>query len=57
MGRKKKSEPDDPEEFARFVKLAEEIKADDADERFEEAFSKIIKAKPKPKKIPIKQSI
>ncbi|MGO9530767.1 MAG: hypothetical protein ACLP3B_06255 [Syntrophobacteraceae bacterium] len=50
MGKKKKIESDDPEQFARFVEVAEEIKADDADERFEEAFGKIIQAKPKPKK-------
>ncbi|MGA3117571.1 MAG: hypothetical protein ABSF90_24435 [Syntrophobacteraceae bacterium] len=47
MGRKKKLEPDDPEQFARFAEVAENIKADDADEKFEEAFGKIIKAKPK----------
>lgn len=47
MGKKKKPKPDDPEQFARFVEVAEKIKADDADERFEEAFGKIIHAKPK----------
>ena len=45
--KKKKVEPDDPEQFAKFAEIAEEIKADDADERFEEAFGKIIRAKPK----------
>jgi hypothetical protein len=45
--KKKKIEPDDPEQFARFVEVAEEIKADDADELFEAAFEKITKAKPK----------
>lgn len=43
----KKVKPDDPEQFARFVEVAEEIKADDADEKFEEAFGRIIQAKPK----------
>ncbi len=45
--KKKKREPDDPEQFARFVEVAENIKADDADERFEEAFGRIIQSKPK----------
>jgi hypothetical protein len=44
---KKLPKPDDPEQFKKFADLAEEIKADDADERFEEAFGKIIRAKPK----------
>ena len=44
---KKKIKSDDPEQFARFAELAEQIKAEDADERFEEAFGKIIQAKPK----------
>lgn len=47
MTKKKKVQPDDPEQFARFVEVAEEIKAEDADERFEESFSRIIKAKPR----------
>jgi hypothetical protein len=47
--KKKKVEPDDPEQFARFVEVAESIKDDAADERFEEAFGKIIQAKPKRK--------
>lgn len=46
MVKKKKPKPDNPEQFARFVEVAEEIKADDADARFEEAFGKIVKAKP-----------
>lgn len=56
MKKKKKVEPDDPAQLAKFVEVAENIKADDADERFEEAFTKIIKAKPqrkvKPKATP-----
>ncbi|MDA8305439.1 MAG: hypothetical protein M0Z81_01200 [Deltaproteobacteria bacterium] len=47
MTRKKKTTPDDPQQFARFVELAEQIKADDAEERFEEVMGKIITAKPK----------
>ena len=54
MGRNKKPKPDDPEQFARFAEVAEKIKADDADEKFEEAFGKIIKARPK-KQIKSKQ--
>ncbi len=45
--KKKKVQPDDPEQFARFAEVAENIKADDADERFEEAFGRIIQAKSK----------
>ncbi|MFZ0944025.1 MAG: hypothetical protein WB930_02140 [Syntrophobacteraceae bacterium] len=47
MKKKKKVQPDDPEQFARFAEVAENIKADDADERFEEAFGRIIQAKSK----------
>ncbi len=45
--KKKKVEPDDPEQFARFVEVAESVKAENADELFEEAFEKIARAKPK----------
>ncbi len=43
--RKKKSEPDDKEQFARFVEKAKEIQRDDAKEAFEEAIGKIVKKK------------
>jgi hypothetical protein len=45
MGRKKRPEPDDKEQFARFVEKAKEIQRDDAQEAFEEAMSKIVKKK------------
>jgi len=45
MGRKKKPEWDDPEQSARFIELAEQVQADDAEERFEEAMKKIVSAK------------
>jgi hypothetical protein len=45
MGRKKRPEPDDKEQFARFVEKAKEIQRDDAQEVFEEAMNKIIKKK------------
>jgi hypothetical protein len=45
MGRKKKPEWDDPEQSARFIELAEQIQAEDAEERFEEAMKRIITAK------------
>ncbi len=48
MGRKKKRSPDNPEQSARFIALAKEV--DTSKEEFEEAFEKIVKAKPKPKK-------
>ncbi len=45
MGRRKKPEPNDKEQFARFVEKAKEIQRDDAKEVFEEAIDKIIKKK------------
>ncbi|MGO9571776.1 MAG: hypothetical protein ACLP5H_29980 [Desulfomonilaceae bacterium] len=45
MKRKKKSEPDDPEQYARFVKVAEEHLDEDAEEKLEEALKKILPAK------------
>jgi hypothetical protein len=42
MGRKKKPEPDDPERSARFIKMAEEIQTEDAEERFDEALKQIL---------------
>lgn len=47
MGRKKKPKPEDPERSAAFVEMAEQIQAEDADERFEEAMKRILKAKRK----------
>lgn len=47
MGRKKKAKWDDPEQSARFIELAEEIQADDAEQRFEEAMKRILSAKRK----------
>jgi len=41
MGRKKKPQPDDPERSARFMEVAEEIQAEDAEEKFEEAMKRI----------------
>ena len=42
---KNKLQPDNKEQFARFVDKAKEIQRDDADEAFEEALNKIIKKK------------
>jgi len=50
MSRKKRPEPDDKEQFARFVEKAKEIQREDAKEAFEEALSKIVKKKKKNKK-------
>jgi hypothetical protein len=47
MVRKKKFEPDDPEQSARFIELAEQVQAEDAGERFEEAMKKIAQARSK----------
>jgi hypothetical protein len=45
MGRKKRPEPDDKEQSARFKETAERIGTDDAKESFEQACGKIIKKK------------
>lgn len=51
MKKQKSFEPDDPEQSARFIELAEQIQAEDAEERFKEAMKRILAAKPgKPKK-------
>ncbi len=45
MGRKKRPEPDDPERSARFIEMAKQIQAEDAEKRFEEAMKRISQAK------------
>lgn len=49
MEEKKQSEYDDPEQSARFIETAERIQADDAEERFDEALKRIVRAKRKGK--------
>jgi hypothetical protein len=49
MSRKKQPEPNDKEQFARFVEKAKEIQRDDAKEAFEVALDKIIKKNPRAK--------
>jgi len=48
MGEDKKLKYDDPEQSARFIETAERIQDENAEERFEEMVSKILKPK-KPK--------
>jgi len=43
MGRKNKPEPDDKEQFVRFIEKAKEIQRDDAQEAFNEALTNIVK--------------
>ncbi len=43
MGRKKKPPPDDPERSARFMEIAEQIQAEDAEKRFDEAMKRILR--------------
>jgi hypothetical protein len=45
MSRKKRPEPDDKEQSARFKETAERIGTDDAKESFEQACGKILKKK------------
>jgi hypothetical protein len=47
--KKGKPEPDDKEQFARFVEVAKQIDNPDAKEAFEEALNKITKKKRVPK--------
>lgn len=42
MSKGNQQKPDDPEEYARFVKLAEEIQDEGAEDRFEDAVGKIL---------------
>ncbi len=50
MGRKKKIEPDDPAQFARFIEASEKIEfVENPKETFEQAFKKVAKAKPRNK--------
>ena len=46
MRRKKKSIPDDPEQYARFVEAAEGQFDEDAEERLKETIKKILSKKP-----------
>jgi len=41
MEENKKFEPDDPEQSARFIELAEQILGEDAEERLDEAMKRI----------------
>lgn len=45
MGRKKRPEPDDKEQSARFIEKAEQVQSHNAKEAFDEAFDKIVKKK------------
>jgi hypothetical protein len=45
MSRKKRPEPDDKEQSARFIETAKRLGADKGKEAFEEAISKIVKKK------------
>lgn len=45
MGRKKRPEPDNKEQSARFIETAKRLGADKGKEAFEEAIGKIVKKK------------
>jgi|GEM_PF-2388323 len=44
--RKKKLKPDDPDQYARFVKVAKDHLGEDAEEKLEEAMKKILSKAP-----------
>ena len=48
MSKGNQQKPDDPEEYARFVKVAEEIQDEDAEGLFKDAVSKVLAKKRKP---------
>jgi hypothetical protein len=50
MNKKEKIEPDNKEQFARFVEAAKGVENPDAKEAFEGALDKIIKKKKPPRK-------
>ena len=43
MGRRKKPEPNDKKQSAKFLKTAKEVQADNAKEKFESACSKVLR--------------
>ncbi len=45
MTKKSKPEPDDKEQYARFIEAAKQVNNPDAKKDFEDAFSKVIKKK------------
>jgi hypothetical protein len=47
MDKKKRYEPDDPEQSERFIELAKEVGADESKEPFKAAMKRIAKAKRK----------
>jgi hypothetical protein len=52
MTKKTKHEPNDKEQYARFIEAAKQVEEPDSMKAFEEAFSKIIKKKRVSKKQP-----
>ena len=50
MPRKPKSQPDDPEQFKRFIDMAREVEADESEGAMDRAFNKVIRPKKAPKK-------
>lgn len=49
MGRKKKPEPDDKEQSARFIEAAEHTESDDSEEAFKDAIRQVLPATELPK--------
>jgi hypothetical protein len=47
MTKKKKPQSDDPEQSARFIKLAKKVKAENDRELFDELVKKVVKPKPR----------
>lgn len=49
MGRKRKPDPDDPEQSKRFIETAREAETDENPDSFERAFKKVVPPKSRPK--------
>ena len=47
MGKRKKAEPEDKEQSAKFIETAKKLKDDDDEEKFEKACTTLLRAKQK----------
>jgi hypothetical protein len=55
MPRKPKPQPDDPEQFKRFVDMAREVEVDESPGAFDRAFTKVVLPKTAPSKPPVRR--
>jgi hypothetical protein len=48
MPRKPKPQPDNPEQFKRFIDMAREVEADESPDAVDRAFNKVVRPQTKP---------